>query len=189
MKATRLLMEEHRYILRALDVIDEIASRVREGEMPDEGDVECLLEFLHVFGDNHHQEKEESILFPALLQASHAEEHRCLCQVTFEHNQQRSLIEGIEDALRSHKGQDFAYYAKRLSEIVREHIRTEDEQIFKRADAIFSMEEDERIASELAAYDSAYRVEKLAGVLKRLITLEVKYVVGRSMAEKRHRYV
>jgi hemerythrin-like domain-containing protein len=175
MKATSILMEEHRYILRSLDVICEMADRVANGESVDDRDVDCILQFLQVFGDDHHQEKEEAILFPALLKASHAEEHACLCQITFEHNQQRSLLEGIEDAMRSRKGADFVYYAKRLAELVRAHIQSEDDDVFKRADAILSAEEDDRIARELASYDSPHRAERLRALLKSLAELEIKY--------------
>jgi hemerythrin-like domain-containing protein len=188
MKATRLLKEEHQYILRALGVMDELAVRVADGSELDEHDVESMLQFLRVFGDDHHQEKEEFILFPALLKASHAEEHECLCQITFEHNQQRSVLEGIEDALKSHRGQDFVYYAKRLGELVRAHIQEEEDGVFKRADAILSAEVDERIAQELAAYDSPGRVERLNAVLKRLIMLELKYGIHPNTAVERPHY-
>jgi hemerythrin-like domain-containing protein len=168
-------MEEHQYILRSLEVISEMANRAANGEDVDDRDVDCILQFLQAFGDDHHQEKEEAILFPALLKASNAEEHECLCQITFEHNQQRSLLEGIEDALRSRKGNDFVYYARRLAELMRAHIWSEDNEVFKRADAILSAEEDDRIARELAAYDSPHRAERLRELMKRLVVLEFKY--------------
>jgi hemerythrin-like domain-containing protein len=189
MKATRLLMDEHQYILRSLEVIAQMAARVANGEEVDDRDVDCILQFLQAFGDDHHQEKEEAILFPALLKASNAKEHECLCQITFEHNQQRSLLEGIEDALRSRKGKDFVYYARRLAELVRAHIQTEDDEVFKRADAILSVEEDERIAKELAAYDSPQRAERLTALLKRLVALEMKYGIHPSTAIEKLHYV
>ena len=175
MKATSILMEEHRYILRCLEVISEMADCVAKSGEVDDRDVDWVLDFLRAFGDRHHQEKEEAILFPALMKASHDEEHRCICQITFEHNQQRSLLEGIEEALRSRKGDDFVYYARRLAELVREHVQCEEDELFKRADAILSAEEDERIAKELAAYDSPHLTERLKGLLKRLVVLELKY--------------
>jgi len=189
MKATSILMDEHRYILRALEVICEMANRVANGENVDDRDMDCVLQFLQAFGDDHHQEKEEAILFPALLGASHADEHDCLCQITFEHNQQRSLLEGIEDALRSRKGKEFVYYARRLAELVREHIKSEDEEVFKRADAILSAEEDDRIARELAAYDTPHRAERLRELLKRLEALELKYGIHADTAAENHHYV
>jgi hemerythrin-like domain-containing protein len=175
MKATSLLMEEHRYILRCLEVIREMADCVANGEDLEHRDVDCVLDFLRVYGDRHHQEKEESVLFPALMKATHDEEHHCICQITFEHNQQRSLLDGIEEALRSRKGDDFVYYARRLSELVRAHLRCEEDEVFKRVDAILSAEEDDRIARELAAYDSPYLAEQLRELLKRLVVLEIKY--------------
>ncbi|HET9131785.1 MAG TPA: hemerythrin domain-containing protein [Terriglobia bacterium] len=175
MKATSILMEEHRYILRSLDVICAMADCVENSEAVDDRDVDCVLDFLDAFGDRHHQEKEEAVLFPALMKASHDEEHYCICQITFEHNQQRSLLEGIEEALRTRKGQDFVYYARRLAELVRAHIRSEEDEIFKRADAILSVEEDDRVARELAAYDSPHLAERLRELLKRLVVLELKY--------------
>src|SRR6185295_2569618 len=185
MKATRLLMDEHEYILRAIAVIDGMAARVADGEMPDERDVETVHKFLRFFGDGHQQEREESVLFPALLKASHAEEYACLCQITFEHNQQRSLLDGMEDALKTHKERDFVYYAKRLGELVRAHIKSEEEQVFKRADAILSAEEDERLAQELAAYDSPYQAGRLGVLLQRLVAMEVKYVLPRTRVNQK----
>jgi hemerythrin-like domain-containing protein len=180
MKATRLLMDEHQVILRSLTVISEMAARVESGNAVDDRDIDTILQFLQAFGDDHHQEKEEAILFPALLKASTAVEHECLCQITFEHNQQRSLLEGIDDALRSRKGKDFVYYARRLAELVRAHIHTEEEDVFRRADTILSAVEDERIANELAAYDSPNRTERLRTLLERLTELEIKYGVCES---------
>ena len=175
MKATSILMEEHRYILRSIEVICAMAECVANNEAVEDRDVDCVLDFLSAFGDRHHQEKEEAVLFPALMKASHHEEHHHICAITFEHNQQRSLLEGIEEALRSRKGNDFVYYARRLAEIVRAHVRSEEEDVFKRADAILSAEEDDRIARELAAYDSPHLAERLRELLKRLVVLESKY--------------
>jgi hemerythrin-like domain-containing protein len=152
-----------------------MAARVEKGESVDDRDVDTILDFLKAFGDDHHQEKEEAILFPALLKASHSEEFECLCRITFEHNQQRSLLEGMEDALRSRKGADFVYYAKRMAEIMRSHIQAEEQDLFLCADSILTQEEDECIAKEMAAYDSPQRAERLSALLRRLIILEIKY--------------
>ena len=189
MKATNYLIEEHRYILRCLDVIREMANRVANGEAVEDRDVDWVLDFLRVYGDRHHQEKEESILFPAVMKASHDEEHPCICQITFEHNQQRSLLEGIEEALRTRKGADFVYYARRLSELVREHVLCEEDEVFKRVDAILSAEEDERLAKELATYDSPHQAGQLKELLERLVVLENKYGIHPNSNIRRAQFV
>ena len=183
MKVTGLLMEEHRHILRALDVMERMAARTAEGEQVDQNDLESVLSFLRFFADDHHQSKEESLLFPALLKASKDEEHACLCKMTFEHNQQRSLVEGIEDSLRTRKGSDFVYYAQRLSDIMRDHIQEEDNVLFKHADSLLTPEEDERIARQIGNFDSPGRKRALILVLQRLMLLELKYNAAVSVRE------
>lgn len=184
MKATGLLLAEHTYILRALDVLDRMAARTAQGEALDLNDVEDVLSFLRFFADDHHQAKEEFVLFPALLKASHSEEHACLCRLTFEHNRERSLVEGVEDALRCHNGSDFVYYAQRLSRIVRDHITEENEVLFKLADKLLSPEDDERIAQEIATFDSPSLKKTLIRILEALVALELKYTGTNAVCER-----
>ena len=67
MKCTDLLTQDHKFILRSLDVLDAIAAKVEKSEQVNTADIESLLHLLRVFGDNHHQTKEESTLFPVLM--------------------------------------------------------------------------------------------------------------------------
>ena len=73
MKSTNFLIQEHKIILRALDVLDGMSAGVEAKQELDESDVDELLEFLRWFGDAHHQAKEETILFPALKAAAAAQ--------------------------------------------------------------------------------------------------------------------
>src|SRR6476469_5697708 len=98
MKCTDLLIEDHRVITRALDVLDRMATRVENGQSVEHADVEMLLRFLRVFADNYHQAKEESALFPELMRTSLANDAR-LRQMMFEHDQERSLVEGLTEAM------------------------------------------------------------------------------------------
>src|SRR5258706_10673805 len=98
MKCTDLLVQEHKTILRALAVLDHMASRIGQDQPTDAQDVETLLQFLRVFADEQHQTKEESALFPSLMQVSAANKG-ALHQMIFEHDQERSLVEGLEDTL------------------------------------------------------------------------------------------
>jgi len=64
-------------------------------EADEADDIETILRFLRVFADDHHQAKEESALFPELRRTS-AGNQGPLRQMTFEHDQERSLVEGLE---------------------------------------------------------------------------------------------
>ena len=99
MKCTDLLIQEHKIILRAMDVLDHMATRVENSQPVAPEDVETLLRFLRGFADDHHQAQEESALFPELMRTSAWHEDP-LRHMVFEHDQERSLVDGLEDALQ-----------------------------------------------------------------------------------------
>ena len=78
MKCTDLLIQEHKTILRALEVLDQMAARIEQDQPVDAADVETLLRFLHKFADELHQGKEESALFPELMRTSAASQPACI---------------------------------------------------------------------------------------------------------------
>jgi hemerythrin-like domain-containing protein len=147
MKCTDLLTQEHKTILRALDVLNHMGRRM-EQELPVAAeDVEILLRFLRKFGDDLHQAKEESALFPELMRTSAATQP-ALRQMLFEHDQERSLVEGLEDSLHTKKGKQFAELAARLCDLLRNHIRKEDHILFDIVERSLSPEQDERVTAE-----------------------------------------
>jgi len=169
MKCTDILMREHKIILRALDVLDQITTRTENKQPVDPNDVETLLRFLRSFADDHHQLKEESALFPVLMTTSLANDSR-LRQMTFEHDQERSLVEGLEDALRTKKGSDFVLLAKWLAMLIRTHIHKEDNILFELTQRSLTSEQDEQITAEL----NRFQVDH--GVFASLECLEALYL-------------
>ena len=151
MKCTDLLVQEHKIILRGLDVLDHMADRLERDQPVETDDIETILRFLRLFADDHHQAKEESALFPELRRTS-AGNQGPLLQMTFEHDQERSLVEGLEDALRTKRGKEFAHFARRLTELIRTHIRKEDHILFPIAERCLSEEQDERVTAELGQF-------------------------------------
>ena len=61
MKCTDLLVQDHKIILRALNVIEHMAARVENDQFVETADVESILRFLRTFADDHQQTKEETI--------------------------------------------------------------------------------------------------------------------------------
>jgi hemerythrin-like domain-containing protein len=66
--------------------------------------------------------------------------------------QERSLVEGLEDALCTKKGSDFVYFANRLMQLLNIHIQNEEEVMFRIADESLSDKQDEHIVSELEKF-------------------------------------
>jgi hemerythrin-like domain-containing protein len=71
-----------------------------------------------------------------------------LHQMLFEHDQERSLVEGLEDSLYAKKGPDFAHFASRLIDLIRNHIYKEDNILFDIVDGSLSPEQDDRVVAE-----------------------------------------
>jgi len=112
--------------------------------------------------------KEESVLFPELMRTSQSEASP-LRHLLFEHTQERSLVEGLQDALRSTKTAEFVLFANRLTERIRNHIRKEDGTLFPILDILISSELDEKVSAEFEKFKLDF------GLLDDLQRLESKY--------------
>jgi hemerythrin-like domain-containing protein len=91
--------------------------------------------------------KEESALFPELLRAS-SKQDGPLYQMLFEHDQERSLVEGLEDSLFTKHGIEFIQFANRLTSLIRNHIYKEDNILFDIVDRSISDEQDAKVVAE-----------------------------------------
>src|SRR4030095_12580773 len=103
-RCTELLRQDHRTILRCLNVLQSMVEG-ENGERIDQSDATTLLHFLRMFADENHHLKEESVLFPEVMRTSEAQ-GGSLRHLLFEHNQERSLLEGLEEALHIGKSSE-----------------------------------------------------------------------------------
>jgi len=138
--------------------------------------VQDILDFLGGFGDRVHQGREEGILFPALLLDHEQKNYRELCSLIFEHNRQRSLIQGLQESLLAKDKKDFVYCANRLVEILRLHIGDEEETLLPLANSTLSSDQDERVEADMKKQDEVWQQQNIPLLLGRLDQLESKYV-------------
>ena len=151
MKCTDHLRQEHKVILRALYVLEQMALCVENHETVSIEDVEALLRFLRRFADDHHQTKEESALFPELRRSS-ADQNAALRQMLFEHDQERSLVYALEEALYTRRGPEFIHFANAFVALIRSHIRKEDGILFDIVERSLSTEQDQKVLAEFEKF-------------------------------------
>jgi hemerythrin-like domain-containing protein len=175
MKATALLISEHKLILRAIDVLDAMTDLAENTGALDRADIDAILDFLTWFADAHHQAKEERILFPALTRAA-ASQGRPVAHLVLEHGQERILLEDIEKEVRLAQFPDFVMSANRLSSTLRNHIYKEDHILFETADSLLNVLEDELVFEQLSKFDTTLDKETLDKKLEHLRSLEWKYL-------------
>jgi hemerythrin-like domain-containing protein len=176
MKTTDLLAQDHQHMLEALNILGEMAERTRLHQVVDRKDLETLIGFFKGFGDLHHQGKEEAVLFPALLLDRDQKHYRQVCGCIFEHNRERSLIEGLQESILAHSFAEFVYYAGRLNELMRAHIREEEKILFPIVNKILTPSDDARVFQDMAAYDKAWQQTHLSEQLDALSELKLRYL-------------
>jgi hemerythrin-like domain-containing protein len=175
MKSTNSLIQEHKVILRALDVLDAMSAEVEKTGTAPQAGLETILDFMRWFADAHHQAKEETILFPALTKAA-ASQGRHVEHMAHEHDLDRKLIEQMEKDLRLSNLSEFAAKANQLSSTVRNHIYKEDRMLFETVDQVLSPKEDAEVFQQLEQFDSALDRHLLDEKLKDLRSLEWTYL-------------
>jgi hemerythrin-like domain-containing protein len=176
MRATDILMEEHRLIERVLDALQAAANHLSRGTAVRPGFFIDAADFIAGFADGCHHHKEEDVLFGAL---GGPETGGAVEMMLDEHQAARLLTRGMRDAARRlEAGDDTARAAvvtnaRRYVALLRDHIVKEDEMLFPMADEMLSAEQQgqvmqgiERIEGEEDAAGAPEKFRVLAGKLE-----------------------
>uniref|UniRef100_UPI0018ABAE5D hemerythrin domain-containing protein n=1 Tax=Clostridium sp. 1001271B_151109_B4 TaxID=2787148 RepID=UPI0018ABAE5D len=68
MNAIEIMNEEHKYILRMLQVIRKCCFKILNNEEVIYEDFDNIIDFIRNYADNHHHKKEEKILFIKMVE-------------------------------------------------------------------------------------------------------------------------
>jgi len=159
-------------------VLEEMAARVRRKQSIGQEDTLALVAFLKAYADRNHQDQEETVLFPALLGDTDQKHYGKVCRMIFEHNQERSLAVGLEEAYDPRKTQDVVYCAGQLVDNLRSHILEEDPFLFELVETALSPDEDARVALEMENFDRLWRQQVLPDLFRRLDKMQSEYIGG-----------
>src|SRR5579884_2091703 len=122
MKCIEALTAEHKTMLRIADVLESMSKSASQKSEYNAQDGETILQIFRLFGDGLHQAKEEGALFPVFNGICSASEYPSMRHMLFEHEQDRSLMNGMGDAIARSNAPQFAEYAGRLAAMLRNHI-------------------------------------------------------------------
>ena len=139
---TQTLVDEHRLILRMLDLLEGAAARTAAGS-PD--GLEFYLDavdFIRNYADRFHHAKEEDILFAALVKNGMPRENSPVAAMLLEHDRGRGYVKAMEAAVKAAlqgvSGQlpAIAGNAREYLEMLREHIAKEDSILYPLAERV-----------------------------------------------------
>lgn len=149
--ATAPLRDEHRVILKALDVLEAAADRLADGTRIPEPAWSALLDWFVRFADARHHAKEERLLFPALEAAGVPRAGGPIAVMLEEHETGRELVCGMRAGALDVR----AARARAYVDLLRVHIHKETDVLFELADALLDGETVKALARDYAAADLA----------------------------------
>jgi len=159
LKATEILMEEHRIIERVLNALDRATHRLSRGEEVYLRFFSGTTVFIKNFTDECHHKKEEKVLFPALLENGLSKDSGPVAVMLAEHEEGRRLAQGIRQATERFQAGDvrmreaLIQNSKAYIKLLHQHILKEDKVLFPMADKVIPTEQHEKIALAFEQYD------------------------------------
>jgi len=136
MEPTQILSDEHRVIEVVLTSLERLTEAALSANRLNREDARQALDFIRSFADGCHHHKEEQLLFPALVQKGMPSEGGPVATMLHEHRQGRVCVAGMLKHLDAAAEGDrravaaFAEHAREYIELLRLHIRKEDNVLF-----------------------------------------------------------
>lgn len=103
MLPTEILEEEHDVILKMLEVIRKMSSKMETVEV---GSLQSIIDFIRTFADRCHHAKEEKILFVEAEKYGVPSEGGPIGMMLIEHDEGRAYVKKMDEALQKVKAGD-----------------------------------------------------------------------------------
>jgi hemerythrin-like domain-containing protein len=175
MKPIEVLMAEHRVIERVLTALEVGTERLDQGGNVDPGFFIDATNFIRGFADGCHHQKEEGVLFKAMVQAGMPTEEGPIAVMLAEHEQARTFTRGLLDAAQRLQAGD-EEDARGYAALLRQHIAKEDGILFPMAASVISVSQQteveaafQRLEREDAAEEIPDKYLALAEKLEHLV--------------------
>lgn len=144
MRATEVLMQEHRVIERVLDALEAAVGHLEQSRPVRPGFFLEAADFIAGFADGCHHRKEEGVLFGAMIESGAPREGGAIDMMLDEHEQGRAFTRAMRDAARrlergeAEARRQVVSNARGYVALLRDHIAKEDEMLFPMADELLS---------------------------------------------------
>lgn len=148
--ATANLENDHVYILRLIDVMEQITQKPEANV----DHLDAIVDLIRHFADGLHHAKEENFLFPKMVEKGYSFQQGPIAVMMHDHVLGRNFVKGIADNISSYKtGNKNALTAiyKNMSgyiELLRAHISKENNVLFRMADSALSAEEQQVLLNQ-----------------------------------------
>ncbi len=170
----QLLEDEHLIIAKVIAAVPVLADRLEAGQTVDLEMLHGAVEFLQIFADKCHHDKEEALLFPALINKG-IPQHGCpIGMLTSEHKRGRVLVTELTGAADTYQSGDpdakktVVKSLRELAALYPSHIWKEDYLLFPLTNKVLSLEEQQALLRQfeqvwdLVGRDVHHRLKQFA---------------------------
>lgn len=155
MDGINLMVDEHKFIKRMLEVIRKACIGIMNGKDIDYADFDKMIDFVRNYADNHHHGKEEKILFNRMIdEIGGAAEKLVRFGMLVEHDLGRLFMKNLEESLLAVRNGDedakvdVIANAVSYTHLLNRHIYKEDNVVYPFAKRELSSETLKKIDSE-----------------------------------------
>ncbi len=174
MKATDILMSEHRVIERVIATLETAANRLQAGQEVRPGFFMDAADFIKGFADGCHHRKEEGVLFKAMQANGMPAGQGPIAVMLSEHEQGRKFTRAMRAAAQQLQAGDPAakeilvQNARGYAALLRQHIQKEDQVLFPMAGRIIPADKQEQVVED---FEKVEHEETGAGVHEKYLAL------------------
>jgi len=160
--ATKNLENDHEYILRLIEIMEEMT----QTENPTTSHLEMVVQVIREFADGQHHAKEEQLLFPLMVEKGFSLENGPLLVMLRDHEQGRLFVKGMMNHISLFKTGDKTalkdVYADMLAyaKLLKDHIAKENNVLFRMADQVFTPVEQETLLEKFKLIEQGKNQEK-----------------------------
>jgi hemerythrin-like domain-containing protein len=175
--ATKNLEEDHVYILKLIDVMENMTNLTD----PDIAHLEEVVDIIKNFADGLHHAKEETWLFPLMAERGFSMQQGPVSVMLHDHNEGRNYVKGISEHIRLMKDGDLSslsmVYSNMLgySELLRNHIARENNVLFRMADNALSDSDQQSLYRQFEVIENQSKPYNKSDFIARIELLEQVY--------------
>jgi hemerythrin-like domain-containing protein len=170
------LKDEHKVILRGIDLLEKGATCLEQGENLSAEFFRKSIDFIRNYADKYHHAKEEDILFVRMGEIGFSPEMGPVAVMLQEHNQGRSYIAHMEQANERYAAGDISFIkdiiknARGYAGLLRQHIQKEDLVLYPMAQNAFGEAGIEKMQLDFARVEQKQNgiEQKYIGILNEL---------------------
>jgi hemerythrin-like domain-containing protein len=179
MKTTAInqMTAEHRHIETVIRSLQDAVTALENRQRLNVGKLRSVVEFLRVYADQRHHQREEALFFPILVKRGVSPQGCPIGGLNREHENGRALVSALDEQItlyeqhRTGANETLRQTLQEIIKLYRHHLWMEDAMVFPMAEKLISEGDNRELMIKFADLDRAIgpevvaRLEQFAGSL------------------------